>query len=113
MKVPQQDPEGNSCGFFAAENIRLICLNHKECSTNQSMIHFFSNLSCSQDDMDKKRKRNSDVYERQEFYVLLLLFSFIYNYIYISMYLIPFVVCYYTDLKLAKKIKVQRFLNHC
>jgi hypothetical protein len=64
VKVPQQTATGNSCGFFAAENIRLIYHHHKEFSTNESMIAFFSKLSCSQEKMDEKRKINSDIYER-------------------------------------------------
>jgi hypothetical protein len=64
MKVPQQTSDGNSCGFFASENIRLICLNREDHSTKEGIIDYFSNLGITQGDMDKKRKENLDIYKR-------------------------------------------------
>lgn len=63
MKVPQQTPDGNSCGFFASENIRLICFNYENHRTKECIIDFFSNLCITQGDMDKKRKDNLDIYK--------------------------------------------------
>jgi hypothetical protein len=63
MKVAQQTEDGNSCGFFTAESIHIICSKPQNYLTNESIINFSSTALTSQVKMDEKRETHSRLYE--------------------------------------------------
>lgn len=63
IKVALQTVDGNSCGFFAAESIRIICSEPQKYLTNESIINFSATALLSQVKMDEKREIHSRYYE--------------------------------------------------